>query len=337
MLGVEHVGLDDDFFALGGHSLIGVRLFAKIKKTYQVDLELAVLFEARTVRQLAVVIRKAQQPAAAEEKTWSALVPIQPNGSRIPLFFIHAVGGDVLFYEQLAKALGPDQPFYAFKSPLVSQAEIHETSIEELASIYVKELRAFFPQGPYLLGGASLGGHIAFEMSRQLSAQGLEPGLLVLIDATVPGSAKRVEVKKRMSTLLHHLRKEGAAYLIQKAVKKREYWGKLLLERAKSAGCSCYRFAGRPLPVGLHLFEAEQAHIRALGRYTLQTYPGKITLMRAVHRGEILSKREDLTLGWGQFAGGGLEIHDVLSGHISMLFEPYVGGFAELLKAILPS
>ena len=78
LLGVDQVGLDDDFFGLGGHSLVGVRLFAKIKKTYQVDLDVAVLFEARTVRQLAGLIRKAQQPAGLQSKAWSALVPIQP-------------------------------------------------------------------------------------------------------------------------------------------------------------------------------------------------------------------------------------------------------------------
>ncbi len=337
LLGVDKVGLDDDFFGLGGHSLVGVRLFAKIKKTFQVDIELAVLFEARTVRQLALVIRKAQQPAATETKTWSALVPIQPNGSRIPLFFVHAVGGDVLFYEQLSKALGADQPFYAFKSPLISRANLDETSLEELASIYIKELTAFFPQGPYLLGGASLGGHIAFEMARQLDAQGLRPALLLLIDAGVPGSAQYVDVKGRMPALMQNLRKNAAAFLMQKAKTKKEYWGKLLTEKAKRLGCSCFRLAGLRLPFGLHLFEVEQAHISALTRYTLKTYEGKITLMRAAQRGEVLSRREDPTLGWEKFAGGGLEIHDVPSGHISMLFQPHVQNFAESLKAILPS
>ncbi|MGO9936235.1 MAG: SDR family NAD(P)-dependent oxidoreductase, partial [Terracidiphilus sp.] len=95
LLGVERVGPDDDFFALGGHSLVGVRLFAKIKKTYQVDLQLAVLFEASTVRRLADVIRKEKQPATLEPRNWSTLVSIQPNGSRVPIFCVHPVGGDV--------------------------------------------------------------------------------------------------------------------------------------------------------------------------------------------------------------------------------------------------
>ena len=117
---------DDDFFALGGHSLVGVRLFAKIRKTWQVDLELAVLFEARTVRQLAEVIARSQQPAGTEEKTHSFLRAIQPNGSRVPLFCVHAVGGDVLFYEQLAKALGPISRF------------MHSNLLSSRGRIYVK-------------------------------------------------------------------------------------------------------------------------------------------------------------------------------------------------------
>ena len=335
--GSGKVGLDDDFFGLGGHSLVGVRLFAKIKKTFQVDIELAVLFEARTVRQLALVIRKAQQPAATETKTWSALVPIQPNGSRIPLFFVHAVGGDVLFYEQLSKALGADQPFLCLQVSPYLRADLDETSLEELASIYIKELTAFFPARALPLGGASLGGHIAFEMARQLDAQGLRPALLLLIDAGVPGSAQYVDVKGRMPALMQNLRKNAVAFLMQKAKTKKEYWGKLLTEKAKRLGCSCFRLAGLRLPFGLHLFEVEQAHISALTRYTLKTYEGKITLMRAAQRGEVLSRREDPTLGWEKFAGGGLEIHDVPSGHISMLFQPHVQNFAESLKAILPS
>ncbi|MGB8845256.1 MAG: SDR family NAD(P)-dependent oxidoreductase, partial [Terracidiphilus sp.] len=123
LLGVDQVNADDDFFALGGHSLIGVRLLTKIKKTFHVDLELSVLFEGRTLGQLAEVIRKSGAPAGNEQRTWSALVPIQPDGTRTPLFCVHAIGGDVLFYEQLAKALGPSQPFYAFQSPLVADPD----------------------------------------------------------------------------------------------------------------------------------------------------------------------------------------------------------------------
>jgi acyl transferase domain-containing protein/thioesterase domain-containing protein/acyl carrier protein len=338
LLGVEQVGLDDDFFALGGHSLIGVRLFAKIKKTYQADLELAVLFEARTVRQLAEVIRKLQQPDAAEPKAWSCLVPLQPNGSRVPLFFVHPLGAEVLFYEPLSKALGPDQPFYAFQSPLLSREEICETSIQELASLYVKELRAFSPQGPYLLGGASFGGLVAYQMSQELYAQGATPELLVLVDTSVPGSAEHVEVITWLYAFLQNLRRQGASYLVRKAVIRWKNWEQSLLIPIKRAVCSCYRLAGWRLPVGLRYFEVQEAHWKALRTHTFQTYPGKITLIRALNRGaEALRKREDPTLGWGNLAGGGLEIYDFYGDHFTLLLQPCVQTIAEKLNTILSS
>jgi acyl transferase domain-containing protein/thioesterase domain-containing protein/acyl carrier protein len=337
LLGVEKIGVDDDFFDLGGHSLVGVRLFAKIKKTYQVDLDLAALFEARTIRQLAGVIRKSKVPASAEAKTWSALVPIQPNGFRIPLFCVHALGPSLLFYRQLAAYLGPDQPFYALQSPLVSQAQTQQPSLKELASIYLKELQTFFPEGPYLLGGASLGGLIAFEMSQQLYAHGKKPGSLILFDAAVPGSHHRVPIKDQISCHWQNFRRHGAIYLLQRTASKSEYIWSRLLRSAQAVGCSCYRLVGRSLPASLRYFQVEEAHRRALGRYSVQPYPGKITLMRAADVPETVGTRRNSTLGWDTFAGGGLEIHDVPGGHISMFAEPNVGPLAKTLKAILLS
>jgi thioesterase domain-containing protein/malonyl CoA-acyl carrier protein transacylase len=336
LLGVEQVGLDDDFFALGGHSLIGVRLFARIRKAWQVDLELAILFEARTIRHLAEVIAKLRQPAAAESRVWSALVPIQPNGSRNPLFCVHAIGGDILFYQQLAKALGPDQPFYAFKSPLISRPEIGETSLEELASLYVGEMRAFYPQGPYLIGGASFGGNIVFEMARQLHAQGVEPALVVMFDTFVPGHERRVAPTERAAGFLNGLRKDGLPYLAKKIAVKARYWGDNLRVRGRHLTCKALKLAGMPLPLDLRYFLMDEAHRRALDRHIFEPYAGKLTLMRAADRGpEVLGKREDPTLGWGALAAGGLEIHDVPTEHIYMLFEPFVPQFARMLEPLL--
>ena len=341
LLGVEHVGLDDDFFALGGHSLVGVRLFAKIKKVYQVDLQLAVLFEARTVRQLADLIHKAQQPAAAaaEERVWSSLVPIQSTGSRIPLFFVHAVGGDVLNYQPLARALGTQQPFYGFRSPHITRNEIIETSIEELAAIYVKELKDFYPQGPYLLGGGSLGGIIAFEMAQQLRAQGAEPTLLILFDTSAPGSVQRVETAEKMQAFWSRFRAQGVSYLMRKiALKGEDVWERILIRRQNAAGLY-YRMANRKIPLSLRYHQAQQAHWRALMAYKIQTYPGKIALMRAVERGysgmEVLGAREDPLLGWGNLAMGELDIYDVPGEHGNMLREPHVLTVAEEISKIL--
>ena len=336
VLGVQQVGLDDDFFHLGGHSLIGVRLLTKLKKIYQVNLELAVLFEARTVRQFADVIRKLEQPTNSEY----TLVPIQPNGSRVPFFCVHGVGGGVLNYEAIAKALGPDQPFYAFRSLLLAQGNIRETTIQELASAYIKEMRFLLPQGPYLIGGGSFGGIVAFEMAQQLYAQGAEPALLVLFDASAPGSLQHVGTTEKLRGFWQRLRDQGVPYLVRKVALKGDHWRQQLVRRSRDVASYYHRLAGSDLPVRLRYYQVQEAHSRTMARYKIQRYPGKITLMRAVERGylgmELLGTREDPMLGWGALAGGGLDIHDVPGEHGNVLNEPHVRTVAEELETILP-
>jgi acyl transferase domain-containing protein/thioesterase domain-containing protein/acyl carrier protein len=339
LLGVEQVGPDDDFFSLGGHSLIGVRLFAKIKKTYRVDLDPAVLFEARTVRQIVEVIRKKRDPVSREQKVWSTLVPVKPDGSRVPLFCFHHLGGDVLVYEPLAKALGDGQPLYVFRSPLVSEPVARETSLEELASTYIKELRAFYPEGPYLLGGVSFGGLVAYEVAQQLYAQGIEPGIVVLFDTSAPGAVRPVPTKEQIHAFQQNLREQGVSYLLRKAEMKRDYWWKLTKQRFQEAAIVWCRFFGVELSAELRYYRVREAHRRAMTRYNIQPYHGKITLIRALVRGEkVLNKIEDPTLGWKNLVVGDLEIHDIPSAnHTTMLLDPYVQGVAAMLKTLLPS
>ena len=371
LLGVETVGLDDDFFDLGGHSLIAVRMFSKIKKTYQQDLNLSTLFEARTIRQLATLIRKAGAPsipvhqtdpdrAALSEtpdtsqladftrksnppartdgtKAWSALVPIQPKGSRLPLFCLHALGSSLLAYGHLAKYLGPDQPVYALQSPLESQRYIRDTTIEELASIYVKEIQASLPEGPYLLAGLSLGGLIALEMLQQIYAQGKQSGLLILFDTFIPGCHYHVPAREQVSYHWQKIRNQGVPYLWERFADKIEYrWGSVV-RRVQAVACSCYELVGRSLPAGLRYPQVEEAHKRALGRYTVRSYPGKVILMRALEVERTGATRRNPTLGWETVAGGGLEIHDVPGSHYTMCEEPNVRTLAEKLKPILSS
>ena len=115
-------------------------------------------------------------------------------------------------------------------------------------------------------------------------------------------------------------------YLWRKTSEKSEYFWTKLMERAVlPAGVFCYRLMGRPLSAPLRFYWISQGHWRALARYTFKPFPGKITLVRAIDRGpEVLGRREDRTLGWGSLAGGGVEVIDVPTEHMHMLFEPYV-------------
>jgi thioesterase domain-containing protein/acyl carrier protein len=336
LLGVSDLDLDDDFFGRGADSLHVVRLLTKIKRTYGVELELAAISDAPSMRQLANEILVAKENGGVQHKSWTSLVPIQPIGSRVPLFFVHAIGGDIDLYVQMANVLGCDQPVYAFRSPLLFQKQLHEIGLTDLASIYVKELRAFFPEGPYQLAGASFGGHLAFEMARQLHAQGTTPDLLLIIDAVVPGSDENLEVRERVSTIKKRLKNEGFSYLLRRIAVKASYSLQELGHRGRLAACKlCHHLNRRP-PHSLRFFEIEILHRRALMRHRFDVYSGLITLMKAVDpASEILSKRRDVTLGWGKLAAEGARVYEVPAAHISMLYPPALISFAQLLNTIL--
>ena len=341
LLGVDRVAPDDDFFELGGHSLTGVRLIAKIKKEFQTEIELATLFEARTVRQLAAVIGKSRQPAAsapaAAAKAWKALVPVQPNGSRVPLFCVHAVGGDVLFYQQLARALGPDQPLYAFQSPLVAQPDRDDLTIEEMAALYIREMRELLPDGPYLLGGASYGGFVLYEMARQLHELGITPAAALMFDVRVPGSGQHFGNGVKLEKFWNNLRRERHRYLLRKIREKSRYFVHKFAEAyVFPAAGTVYRKLGRPLSPRLRFHWISRIHWRVLARYTFKPFPGKITQIRAADQGpEVLGRVDDFTLGWKDLALGGVDVIEVPTQHMVMLFEPYVTTFAEILKPLL--
>ena len=118
--------------------------------------------------------------------SWSSLVPIQPLGSKRPLFFVHGAGGTVIIYRDLVRHLGTDQPVYGLQAQGLDGKQSCLTSVEDMASHYLEAIRTIQPEGPYLLGGLSFGGTVAFEMARQLQAKGEEVALLALLD-TFPG------------------------------------------------------------------------------------------------------------------------------------------------------
>jgi FkbH-like protein len=177
-LHVDRIGVTDNFFEVGGHSLLAVRLFAEINRLTGKKLPLVTIFQSPTIEQLARAL--SQGPA---ELSRSLLVPLQPHGSKPPLFLVHGAGGDILWgYANLSAHMPADQPIYGIKSS--GQAGREEfTRIEDMAACYVKELRAFQAHGPYRLGGYCFGGNVAYEMARQLRSAGEQVALLALLDS----------------------------------------------------------------------------------------------------------------------------------------------------------
>ncbi|MCZ6775309.1 MAG: amino acid adenylation domain-containing protein, partial [Ignavibacteria bacterium] len=178
VLGLEALGVHDNFFELGGHSLLAVKLVHQIEKVLGSTLPVMALFQAPTVEQLAETLRKKEDPS----RDWASVVPLQPNGSKPPFFFLAGPS-------HFGNRLGPDQPVYRVvyqdldrEQPLVR--------IEDMAAHSIKSVRAIQPEGPYYLGGHGLGGLVAFEMAHQLQRQGQKVALLALCESRAPGSRR---------------------------------------------------------------------------------------------------------------------------------------------------
>jgi thioesterase domain-containing protein/acyl carrier protein len=334
-LGLKSIGVDDDFFELGGHSLLAVRLFAQVQKTFGRNLPLATLLQAPTVKQLAQVLREDGWSAST-----SSLVMIQRGNQRTPFFCIHAAGGNVLEYQALARHLGADQPFYGLQSQgLDGKSEPH-TNINEMAAHYLKEMREVQPEGPYLIGGRSSGGLIAFEIACQLAVDGQKVALLALLDTypagyfkLVPGSGSlRQRASRYGGKLKSHvvnLRQLSLAEKIAYLWRKLEYAPEKTKHKVYRRAYKIYQRLGRPLPPVLK--NIEEINFAAVKEYVPQTYQGDLTLFLATD----LTAGYDLQHGWRELVDGRIETHEISGNHLNMIKEPHVRALAEKLRGCL--
>ena len=334
VLNLRPVGVDDNFFDLGGHSLLAVRLFAQIEKSFGKNLPLATLFQAPTVKKLARVLRGEGWQAA-----WSSLVMIQ-GGQLQPFFCVHAAGGNVLEYRDLGRLLGPDQPFYGLQAKgLDGRSEPH-TSVKEMAAHYIKEMRELQPEGPYLLGGRSSGGTIAFEMACQLAAEGEKVDLLALLDTypagyfkLLPGSSslgqRLSRQARKFQSHLTNLRQLNATKKVGYLLNKLAYAPEKAKHKLYRRAYKIYQRLGRRLPPVLK--NIEEINFTAVKDYTPQTYSGDITLFLATD----LTADYDSHDGWRELVRGEIETYEIPGNHINIIKEPHVGALAEKLKSCL--
>ncbi|MHC0068640.1 non-ribosomal peptide synthetase [Nostoc sp. UIC 10890] len=345
-LGIQPISIRDNYFDLGGHSLLAVRLFAEIEKTFSKNLSLATLFQAPTVEQIASLLRQKEWSATLSGVTesshaWESLVMIQSGSqTKPPLFCIHAVWGNVLFYRKLARYLDKEQPFYALQAQGVDGKQAPLTSIRKMASHYIREIQTIQPNGPYFLGGFSLGGLLAYEIAQQLHTQGQEVQLLAIFDTSAPSmtefNSDSSETKLQAvweRSFLHFRRLLSLGFKDQVAY----IWKKLHWHLMRGKVNFFYKFylhyIKRSL-LELRLLEVHKANHQARKSYTAEVYPGKLTLFRSDET--FVQFGDDPELGWGQVATGGVEIYYVPGTiHTTIMEEPGVKVLAEKLQASL--
>lgn len=265
----------------------------------------------------------------------SPVVQIQPRGSRPPFFCIHPVSGNVFCYVDLARWLGDDQPFYGLQAPGLDTEQEPYARLEDMAAHYIDALRTTQPAGPYLLGGWSMGGIVAFEMARQLQAHGQEVALLALLDAwAVPPSASDVE-DDRMALLGSFVQSLGLS-VDQFAVSVDDFWQlspdeqlTCVLDRAR---CANLVPPDVTLPQLRRYLRVFATNLRAVRSYVPQPCTGQLTLLRASDPG---MSSQDSTLGWGNLAAEGVAVHTAPGNHFTMLKEPHVQVVARWLRSCI--
>jgi amino acid adenylation domain-containing protein len=338
LLKIRPVGVRDNFFDLGGNSLLAAQLFLQVSRVFGKDISPAVLFEGPTVEQLAQRVERHKGPERP------CLVPIQPAGGRPPFFCVHGIGGEVIEFARVSRHLGTEQPFYGFQCRGVWNHDEPRRTIEEMATGYIEELVRFQPEGPYYLGGFSCGAAVAYEMAQQLRAQGREVALLALIDQRRPNLDPDFAWSRE--GILNFLRnfhawfredflKSGVRDLLMRARLKagvfKRYLASLVGLRPKGQPHAGDIFDLEQIPaIYRNLLET---NYHALRNYVPRPYPGRTVLLQA--SAQPLFRWNETCLGWNKLLTGPVEVKIVTGGHNSIMAEPRVGGLAGALAESL--
>lgn len=375
LLGIEGVGADDDFFSLGGSSLITLQLIQQVKARLGADLPPAAAFQGLTVARMATFldataalgVRVGASGPVAAAPLGPNIVPIRETGSRRPLFFVHPAAGIVFPYFELARRLGPEQPFYGLQAAGLDGDEEPDARVEDMAARYLPQILAIQPEGPYLLGGYSFGCYVAYELALRLQQRGAEVALLALVDEGAPveghrptvseitrlwlGSAGRsflghlrdyIYLRTRQpspdrpprpagSISIFRARPDGLRQSTLRAIVQRSAMAALLPADAHETALD--QPAMRPL------FELLVLHLKETFRYAPSApFRGPATLFKSdwsVDRPFWERADSDPTLGWSRLISGPLNIRRISGDHLAVLRDPHVGRLAdELAQAI---
>ena len=326
LLGLEEVGLHDDFFDIGGSSLMGLQMSARLRRALGISVSGDLLLEAPTIAAMAKRLEARLAAGGAGPVRPSCLVRLQPGAHKPPLFLVHQVGGYAYTFRALARELGNDRPVFGLRSLGLEEGEELLLTVEAMASHYLGLIREAQPRGPYLLGGASMGGMVAFEMAHQLASAGEEMSLLALMDTPCldqmpakEGHAEAVAAvfRGRVDLCPNELRELPPEEQLARA-----------FEKAKQAGGDGFD----PAEITRRV-RVLTANVDALYAYAPLPHPGSMVYFRAESRRPGDPPRPELP--WIELMRGGTEVHLVPGDHMTMHEPPHVHALAERLRRCL--
>ena len=324
ILNTKPIGIEENFFSLGGHSLLVVKMLSEIRKLLGKDLEVVKMFQHPTIKELAQLLEETRQ-----ENNQSPLVLLNKAKTTRNLYCVHPIGGQVSCYINLAEALAENVNFYAFQAPGLNSLETTLESIPELANAYVNHLKNQNGM-PYLLAGWSFGGLVAYEMAQQLIKKGEQVEAVILFDSWASLCGKVID--KSSSTILGDfaydvLRSKG----VLPTVSIQEF-EKLTFEEQKieiikeciKTGILTEDSSWKDLEGFWKVYKANK-----LALYSYHPVPAKfkLILLKALNQ---TTPNEDPYLGWGSL--GNVELFSLPVDHYSILSKGFLHFSVDLLK-----
>lgn len=369
ILSMASIGIHDNFFDVGGHSLLAIRLIQRIETALGASMPVSTLFKAPTIAEMARLI-DSQKTA----DTFSPLVGIRPKKEKTPLFCVHPGDGNVFHFTELARLLGDGQPFYGLQAYGLEPGTEPLSDIREMAANYIEAIRNVQPHGPYFIGGLCGGGTIAFEMAQQLKQSGETVPRLVLLDSLAPHMYNPIDETRffigfardfdgladaNLLPLFQQQRNIDPAEGVAGVRKNLE--GLNTTERLRTLW-TCARKAGIlksdvSMEYLSRVFNVYSGIYSGLLNYHAQPYDGPIVFFRAL--GEMIDPqaeqsdtmcrwiedsrslelvrmfRETPFLGWDQYAALPIQMVDVPGNHFTMLAQPHVNTLKSLLEKCL--
>ena len=330
-LGTVNAQADDDFFASGGHSLLAIEMMFKIEKKFNVKLPLSSLFSNSNITSLAKLLE------TGNVSKWKYLVPIQAKGNKPPLYIVHGLGLEVMVFKDIAKYIEDDQPIIGVQAMGLSGNDEPLKTVEEISKVYLDEILAHNPNGPYHIAGFSAGFILAYELAQQLQKNGKNIASLINFDFALETVVHQTQVKRSLKNKLSeflprqkHVIKSLMAFPEIEWKYQKTYF-KLSVEGfLRKLG---FKIDDGDPPSMDEMFRIIDLYRLAMSNYEFKPYHGNMDILVSLIKTYYL--KDPVTLGWCPLVKGEIKTYPVNGQHDDMIIGEYAKGFTKSLQTIL--